>query len=135
MIEFKEFEESWGSRSGFDITPMLDMIFILLIFFLLTASATSPVISVDLPETGIAESSEPQEVVVSIDREGRLFLNGESLQSEALGPALEQVYSERASNEIFIESDEAVDFGLVVDVMEICRKSGAEGVSFIVDEE
>ena len=77
MIEFKEFEESWGSRGGFDITPMLDMIFILLIFFLLTAGVTRPVVPVDLPESAAAENPEDQSAVVSINEKMELFLNGD----------------------------------------------------------
>ena len=77
MIEFKEFDEAWSSSTGFDITPMLDMIFILLIFFLLTASAASSVISVDLPETEITDQSSQQEIIISIDRSGNTFFNGD----------------------------------------------------------
>ncbi|MDC7227928.1 MAG: biopolymer transporter ExbD [Spirochaetales bacterium] len=135
MIEFKEFDESWSSRTGFDITPMLDMIFILLIFFLLTASAASPVVSVDLPETVITENSTSQEIIVSIDASGGLFLNTGAVSRDELTAQLSDIYSRRVDKEIFIESDESVDFGFVVDLMDICRRCGAEGISFLVEQE
>ena len=134
MIEFKEFEESWGSRSGFDITPLLDMIFILLIFFLLTASATAPVISVDLPEIEVSEAAVEQEIIVSIDYEGSLFLNGEAVSASELPGRLAVIYSGRVSSEVYIEADRGVDFGYVVEVMELCRQSGAGGISFLVEQ-
>lgn len=133
MIEFKEFDESLNSKSGFDITPMLDMIFILLIFFLLTASAAKQVVAVELPEVEISEASEEQEVIISID-EHSIFLNGEGIAFETLQAELQEIYGNRASGEIFIESDKAVDFGRVVEIMDICRLSGADDISFIVDK-
>ncbi len=134
MIEFKEFEESWGSRGGFDITPMLDMIFILLIFFLLTAGVTRPVVPVDLPESAAAENPEDQSAVVSINEKMELFLNGDPVGFDQLETQLSTLYSGSLEQSVFIEADESVDFGFVVRVMDLCKKSGAPGVSFLVEQ-
>jgi biopolymer transport protein ExbD len=134
MIEFKDFDESWTARSRFDMTPMIDMIFLLLIFFLLTSTLTKPVITVDLPESEITETRIDQEIVVSVDNLNRLFLNGSEYTEIGLKAELTQIYSIRETNDIFIQADETVDFGMIVDVMDICRESGAIDLSFLVDE-
>jgi biopolymer transport protein ExbD len=134
MIEFKAFDESWNSSGGFNITPLLDVIFILLIFFLLTASIANPVISVDLPETVISERSDAQEIVVSITGEGELYLNGEKKNRTELVSDLTALYAELESSRIFIESDESVVFGEVIRIMDLCSQSGVSDISFIVEE-
>ncbi|MBI9109103.1 MAG: biopolymer transporter ExbD [Spirochaetales bacterium] len=134
MIEFNDFDESWTSRGRFDMTPMIDMIFLLLIFFLLTSTLSKPVITVDLPESEITETRVEQEIIVAVERDGGLFLNEVEYSREALKTELTRIYSERETNDIFIQADEKVDFGIVVDVMDICRGSGAIDLSFLVDE-
>jgi len=134
MIEFKDFDESWTSRSRFDMTPMIDMIFLLLIFFLLTSTLSKPVITVELPESEITETRVEQEIVVSVDNNRRLFLKDVEYSIETLRAELTRIYSERDTDEIFIQADEEVDFGFIVNVMDICRESGAIDLSFLVDE-
>ena len=134
MIEFKDFDDAWTSRSRFDMTPMIDMIFLLLIFFLLTSTLSKPVITVELPESEITETRVEQETIVAIDRGGRLFLNEEEYSRDALKTELTRLYAQRDTDDIFIQADEKVDFGIVVDVMDICRASGALDLSFLVDE-
>ena len=134
MIEFKDFDESWKSRSRFEMTPMIDMIFLLLIFFLLTSTMTKPVISVDLPESEITDTRLEQEIIVTVDGSGRLFLDDKEYTSSALGMELSIIYSHRENSDIFIQADETVDFGRVVEIMDICRESGALDLSFLVDD-
>lgn len=134
MIEFKDFDESWNSRGRFDMTPMIDMIFLLLIFFLLTSTLSKPVITVDLPESEINETRSEQEIVVAVDSEGRFFLNDIEYSDDLLSVELTAIYSSRGADDIFIQADEDVDFGRVVTLMDICRGSGAIDLSFLVDE-
>ncbi len=133
MIEFREFDESWKSRTRFEMTPMIDMIFLLLIFFLLTSTLTNPVITVELPESEIVDTRIEQDVVVTVDSEGRLFLDEQEYSKAALAAEINSIYLGRDSSDIFIQADENVDFGIIVEVMDICRKNGAFDLSFIVE--
>ena len=134
MIEFKDFDEAWTKRSRFDMTPMIDMIFLLLIFFLLTSTLAKPVITVELPESEITDTRAEQEIVVSVDSGSRLFLKDVQYSEEELQIELTRIYAGRATDEIFIQADEKVDFGYIVRVMDICRESGAVELSFIVEQ-
>ena len=133
MIEFREFDESWNTRIKFDMTPMIDMIFLLLIFFLLTSTLANPVITVDLPESEINDTRLEQEIVITVDSDGRLYMDDREYTRASLAAALSSIYSKRESGDAFIQADENVEFGIIVEIMDLCRKNGAVELSFIVE--
>jgi biopolymer transport protein ExbD len=134
MIEFEEFEETISKGSGPDLTPLIDMVFLLLIFFLLTSFLTRPIIPVVLPEAEIAELSKDQDISVTVRRDGSLLLNGAEISDEKLAKTLKRLYIYRQSRELIIQSDKEVHFGRVVEVMDISKKSGARTISFLVEQ-
>lgn len=134
MIEFEEFEETISKGSGPDLTPLIDMVFLLLIFFLLTSFLTRPIIPVELPEAEIAELSKDQDISITVRRDGSLLLNGEEIPDETLARTLKRLYTYRQSRELIIQSDKEVPFGRVVEVMDISKKSGARTISFLVEQ-
>jgi len=134
MIEFEEFEETISKGSGPDLTPLIDMVFLLLIFFLLTSFLTRPIIPVVLPEAEIAELSKDQDISVTVRRDGSLLLNSEEISDEKLARTLKRLYTYRQSRELIIQSDKEVPFGRVVEVMDISKKSGARTISFLVEQ-
>ena len=93
MIEFKEFEESLTSEVGPNLTPLIDMMFLLLIFFLLTSFLVRPSIPVALPETEIAEVHEQAEITITIFKDGRLLLNGNTISDERLATRLKRLHT------------------------------------------
>lgn len=133
MIEFKEYEESLTKNSGPDMTPLIDMVFLLLVFFLLTSFLSRPSISVELPESETANMSGVPKVSVIIKRGGGLVLNEEEVTDMQLFRRLKQTYALQASRELVIQSDRGVAFGRVIEVMDIAKKAGAENMSFLVE--
>jgi biopolymer transport protein ExbD len=135
MIEFREYEESLSRGAGPDLTPLIDMVFLLLIFFLLTSFLAMPSIPVRLPETEAAELHETPEPVVVIEADGALLLDGRVLTLEELESALIEMFSSRDPKELLIQADREVRFQTVVDVMDVSKKAGAENLSFLVEKE
>jgi biopolymer transport protein ExbD len=135
MIDF-EMEETFlaDSKSGPDLTPMIDMVFILLVFFLLTSVFVLPAINVDLPEAESGEAPEQIELTVSIDREGTVFLNKEAVPKAELKSRLLSAASEGNVEEVFLQADNSIEFGNVVDIIDIVRSTGIETVSFVVEQ-
>lgn len=133
MIEFKEYEESLTKNSGPDMTPLIDMVFLLLIFFLLTSFLSRPSISVDLPESETAGMSGMPELSVVIKRDGGLLLNEVEVTENQLFRRLSQDFTLQRSRELIIQSDRGVPFGRVIEVMDIAKKAGAENMSFLVE--
>jgi biopolymer transport protein ExbD len=133
VIEFKEYEESLTRYSGPDMTPLIDMVFLLLIFFLLTSFLSQPSIPVDLPKSETAQMSGVPHVSVIIKRGGGLVVNEEEVTDRQLFRILSQTYALQAPKELVIQSDRGVSFGRVIEVMDIAKKAGAENMSFLVE--
>jgi biopolymer transport protein ExbD len=149
VIEFEEERHLVERDRGPDLTPMIDMVFLLLIFFLLTSFVMLPSIQVDLPHSETAQVEETSEVSLTIKEDRSILLNGEAISKDRLAVALEAIYSDRAAGEsmrstgesrtgpkeLVIQSDRSVSFGFVVEIMDLSRKAGAERISFLVEKQ
>jgi biopolymer transport protein ExbD len=132
VVNFDTEEELLEKSSGPDMTPMIDMVFLLLIFFLLTSLIIRPALEVDFPESETAESREPRELTVTIERDGDIFLNGAPAALDTLEGKLTALIEETGTRAVTIKADRKVEFELIVNVMDAARKTGAESVSFVV---
>jgi len=115
------------------MTPLIDMVFLLLIFFLLTSFLSRPSIPVDLPKSETAQMSSVPHVSVIIKRGGGLVVNEEEVTDRQLFRILSQTYALQSPKELVIQSDRGVSFGRVIEVMDIAKKAGAENMSFLVE--
>jgi biopolymer transport protein TolR len=123
-----------------NVVPYIDVMLVLLIIFMITAPLLTQGVKVDLPKAG-AEPIEPQKVqplVLSVDREGRLYLNvGGSPET----PLNDQTVAERAraalsrtpDMQVLVKADNAVAYGRVVQAMVVLQGAGARKVGFITD--
>lgn len=134
MIEFEEFHDSLNRGSGPDLTPLIDMVFLLLIFFLLTSFFVRPSIPVRLPEAEQAQLTEKPDVSITIKKDGNLLLNGEPISEDSLLRSLKRIHAFQLSREVIIQSDREVPFGRVVQIMDLSKKAGAKNISFLVEQ-
>lgn len=134
MIEFKEHEKAMGRGAGPDLTPLIDMVFLLLIFFLLTSSLINRSVPVDPPRSDQGQASRRQELVVTIAGDGSLSLNGEPVSEGGLVAALRALPGGAGGRELFIQADRSVAFQRVVDVMDLAGRAGVEDISFLVEK-
>jgi len=134
MIEFEEFEQTISRESGPDLTPMIDMVFLLLIFFLLTSFLARPIIPVSLPEAEMVELEEKPDLTITVLKDGNLLFGGEEISDEKLERTLKRMLAFRQTSEVVIQSDKEVPFGRIVEVMDTVKKSGAGIISFLVEK-
>ena len=135
MIEFNIERSIIEKRRGPDLMPLIDMVFILLIFFLLTSTALQPAVDVELPETPEGNPANPPTLVVTIQSDGTLLIDADPVSRDLFLPVLESRYREQANTQLTIRADRRVAFGEVVRVMDLCKRAGAEEVSFLVEVE
>jgi biopolymer transport protein ExbD len=111
--------------NGLNLTPLIDIVFLLLVFFLLTTHfIEEDGIGVRLPSASSVTSRDRNEVAVAITSEGDLFVGGERLQLEGLAAKLRTVI--RNDTTVIIRGDRDVNLQLAVSVMETAKKAGAE---------
>jgi len=135
VIEFNIERSIVEKRRGPDLMPLIDMVFILLIFFLLTSSALQPSVDVELPETAEGTLTDLPALVVTIKSDGTLLIDEQAVSPDRFLPVLESRYREQPKTELTIRADRRVAFGEVVKIMDLCKQAGAEEVSFLVEVE
>ncbi|MBE7413816.1 MAG: biopolymer transporter ExbD [Deltaproteobacteria bacterium] len=129
-----ELDEHRSERMWLDLTPMIDVVFLLLLFFLLTSMYARPQLPLDLPQSETALTPAESDVHVAIKADGSIHLNGEKTGMKDLSGELARIYGVSGKRELALASDKGVPFGLVVEVMDAARKAGAEDISIVTDK-
>lgn len=116
---------------GFDITPLIDVVFLLLIFFMLTTTFINVEsgVKVDLPSGDFAEVSEKQNLVVSITENNVLYLNNRLIDPNNLSEYIREEIGNNVDTLVVLEADQNITHGKVVRVMDLIKKGGAEKIA------
>jgi len=118
-----------------DNTPMADIIFLLLTFFMISSSfSIQPGIKINLPKTVTTESQLKEEMVLTLNVKGEMFLNNEPVSLESLGPMLKANLPRSRERMLVIKADKEVRHGLVVNVMDIAKANGAEKLAIATEK-
>ena len=121
---------------GFQITPMLDVVFLLLCFFVTTSvfSRRESEISVKLPtaETGSLPESLPGEVVFNVDREGVVRVNGRTLSDEAISDMCRTLAKVWPGNPVVVRGDRDARYADVIRVVDLCSQNDVYAINFAV---
>lgn len=135
-MSFGRLERSKGSEpmSEINVTPMVDVMLVLLVIFILTAPLMASAIKLDLPKTDAAKASEtPQFVTLVVDKSGQIFLNDKPIAIDELKTRLTQTAVKNPDTEVQLRADEAVAYGKVVEVMGAAQKAGLNRIGFVAD--
>jgi biopolymer transport protein TolR len=110
-----------------NVTPLVDVMLVLLIIFMVTAPMLSMGIDVNLPRVKSKSIDVTEEkLVLTINEAKEIFLNKTKLPLEELNSKLEAIFSNRIDREVFLRADKKVPYGFVVDVMSEVRKAGVD---------
>ena len=121
-----QFRRIRRSRPGLDLTPLVDTVLNLLLFFMLSSSFVfQPGIRVQLPEATPTAEEPKQELVVVLTRDNRLYLNDDPVQIAQLGPRLREGLRGRSEAVVIVKADKEALHGRVVEVMDIAKSAGA----------
>ena len=129
-----------GGTLVLEITPLIDVVFLLLIFFMLATSFDErSAFKIDLPKSTAAKTKNTlKEVQVLVDKEKNIYLrytdNSGRLQSEKLDlSSFVSVVSEKLniseSKDVMISADKAIDYGFIVEIMSLLKESGASAIN------
>ena len=109
-----------------DLIPMINVVFLLLIFFMLTSTTpTKQKTKIDLPKVKTAEKNSKQFLVMTIDKNGSMQLDGKAVTFEVLPAHLEKKISEKKNTVISIHADKIIEFELFGKVIELAKQAGA----------
>lgn len=116
--------------SEINLTPMIDVVFILLIFFIVTTSfVRESGIEVNPPQAATAQAQSQASILVGISPEGEIWVDREPLSLAALGPTVARLQAERPNASVVIQADQDARSGRLVEVMDRLRQAGVEQMS------
>ena len=119
------------SLAEINITPLVDVVLVLLVIFMITEPVLQSGIEVNVPKTRTVTEITDQRMVVTIDRDDNIFLNDQPVNIHDLPLKLHQAGVDPAHQSIYLRSDEHVSFGNFASVMDAVKQSGITNVSIV----
>jgi biopolymer transport protein ExbD/biopolymer transport protein TolR len=119
------------SLSDINVTPLVDVILVLLIIFMVTAPVLQSGIDVNVPKTRTVKEITEERLVISIDRQQHIFLGNDPVNINEIGAKIRQKMRDPERQSIFLRSDEDVPFGAFATVMDAVKQAGITNVSIV----
>lgn len=120
--------------SQINVTPLVDVMLVLLIIFMVTAPIIQQGVQVSLPKVKAAAlPGKEEQFIVSITRDRQIYLNDTRMTTDALTEKLAAIARERPDREVFIRADEQVPYGDVIKMMGAIKAAGIDNVGMVTE--
>lgn len=120
-----------SSLSEINITPFVDVVLVLLVMFMVTAPILQSGIEVEVPKTKTVKEITEERVVITIDKDQRVFLGNDPININEISDRLREKIRDPQGQSVFIRSDENVPFGAFATVMDAVKQTGITNVSIV----
>ncbi|MBE92730.1 MAG: biopolymer transporter ExbD [Idiomarina sp.] len=123
-------------ESAIDMTPMLDVVFIMLIFFIVTASFVKEAgIDVNRPDAATAVQKDRANILIAISENNEIWIDKRQVDVRAVQANIERLYAENPQGSVVIQADEESNTRVLIKVMDAARAAGVYDVSVATDED
>jgi biopolymer transport protein ExbD/biopolymer transport protein TolR len=133
-MAFGRFERGSSPQpmSDINMTPLIDVMLVLLVIFIITAPLMSNSLRLDLPKSDAARPSDtPAFMAVSVDPQGRLFMADKELDAAALAERVAEAARRNPQTEVQLSADQSVPYGRVAELIGIVQKGGLTRIGFV----
>ena len=118
--------------SEINVTPLVDVMLVLLVIFILTAPLLTSAIRLDLPQSQASQAGEaPESIALSLTTTGDIFINDKPVSMAELPNALQQVAIQKPQVEVQLRADQAVPYGQVLNLMGLAQQAGLTRIGFV----
>jgi biopolymer transport protein TolR len=122
------------AMSDINVTPLVDVMLVLLIIFMVTAPMIQQGVKVDLPKTKAPQmASDQPKLVLALTKDRRIFIGETEVPYAALKEKLENNEKLKREKELYLHADRTLPYGYVVDVMAIIKDAGIENLGMVTD--
>jgi biopolymer transport protein TolR len=125
--------ERWMPLSEINVTNLVDVTLVLLIIFMITAPTIRKGISVNLPKAVASTLKFQNCIIVTLNAEGKVFLDQEPVQLDDLEIMIIKQHNARPQAPILLQADQNIQYGLVIDVMDRLKKAGISDIGLVVE--
>jgi biopolymer transport protein TolR len=120
--------------SQINVTPLVDVMLVLLIIFMVTAPILQQGVPVDLPKVAASPlAGEQEQLVVNVAKDGRVYLNDTAMTTDQLTEKLRAIAAARPDRQLYVRADQAVSYGQVMRVMGAVRDAGLVKVGLVTE--
>ncbi len=136
MIDVRKSLRGSGDKVDINMGPLIDMVFLLLIFFVVTTSFVKETgIDVQRSTAATAEVKERGNILIGVNAEGEIYLEGKRIDVRSVRAHIERALAEDPESGVVVVADQKSETGAVVRVMDQCRLAGARDVSLAARRE
>ena len=125
----KSFLRRKEAESSIDITPLMDIVFQLLLFFILTSAFLQPSLELEIPGSSQEREGAEADAVISVDAEGRIFLNGTPLLLPELEDHIRSLAEENPQAAVVFQGDRQASYGSFFAVLDAVRNTGIKTIN------
>ena len=120
--------------SDINVTPLVDVMLVLLIIFMVTAPMMMQGVDVNLPQTK-AQSIKTKEdpLILTVNKKGEIFLEESAMKLEELGPKIETIFKYRREKEVILRADKDIPYGFVIKVMAEAKRAGVTKLGMVTE--
>jgi biopolymer transport protein ExbD/biopolymer transport protein TolR len=123
-----------GPMSDINMTPLIDVMLVLLVIFIITAPLMTSSLKLDLPKADAATpSSAPAFIALAIDPSGKLYFGDEALSREALAQRITSAAKANPQLEVQLRADQKVPYGQVAELIALVQKAGLNRIGFVTE--
>jgi len=117
-----------------NVTPLVDVMLVLLIIFMVTAPLLTQGVDVNLPQASAkALRSDEERLIITVDANSRVFVGKQPVEFNRLGGALREIIARRTDRQVYFRADRSVPYGFVVKVIAEVRNSGIEKLGMVTE--
>ncbi|MDD4615707.1 MAG: protein TolR [Alphaproteobacteria bacterium] len=122
------------SVSDINVTPLVDVMLVLLIVFMITAPMMTTAVPIDLPRTqGRTVNQDKEPLVVSVSAEGRVYVQSKAVRFDEMIPKLKAITGANPDARIFVRGDKALEYGKIMEVMGAISAAGFSKVALVAE--
>ena len=123
-----------GSISDINVTPLVDVMLVLLVIFMVTAPILQQGVSIDLPKMAAGPlAGDEEQLVVNVNKAGLVFLNDTPMALDTLTTKLTAIHTARPDRQVFVRADQTVSYGQVMKTMAAVRESGLTKIGLVTE--
>jgi TolR protein len=127
-------EKSYAPLAEINVTPMVDVMLVLLVIFMVTAPLLTVGVPIDLPKTSAAKLTEPKSpIVISIDKAGDTFIGDRPVAAADLKPQLRGLAGEDPDRIVYVRGDRTIAYARVMDLLGLVNTAGFTRVSLLAE--